>query len=187
MTIGKGLAAALAAAALAGPAAAETVEPWRAVAVLDGDWKDDGRRDRAVLLQADGMADLLIYVGGERPGSFELVEAGRGIAWHGGAWGTIPSLETSPSGGIRVLSQNEAIGRNRWHQALTIAYRGGRFVVAGFTYNAFDTLDPAAGTDCDVNLLTGKGLLNGEPFATAARALPVSDWTEDAAPRECFR
>jgi hypothetical protein len=32
----------------------------------------------------------------------------------------------------------QAIGRSRWEQTLTIAYRNDQFVVAGYTYSYYD-------------------------------------------------
>lgn len=35
---------------------------------------------------------------------------------------------------MQIVSQNDAVGRDRWEKILTIAYRDHDFVVAGFTY-----------------------------------------------------
>lgn len=163
------------------------VDPGRVIDVLGAEWTGDGGLDRAVLVEGREDADLLIYVSAGGPREMQLAAAARDMVWYGAMWGTIPSLSQSPAGGLQVVSQNESIGRNRWHQVLTIAYRGGTFVVAGFTYSDYDTLDPSATTDCDVNLLTGRGIKNGQGFRTSARALPVSEWHAEAVPNECFQ
>jgi len=84
-----------------------------------------------------------------------------------------------------VKSENSAIGRDRWEQALTIARRSGEFVVLGVTYSSRDTLDPKAGGNCDINLATGKGTRNGKAVAIPANPIKVADWTDDSLPKDC--
>ena len=86
---------------------------------------------------------------------------------------------------VIIHSANDAIGRGRWSRKLTVAYIDKTFVVAGYTYNSRDTLDLSAHTNCDVNLLTGRGIKNQKPFKTAVKIVPVADWSEGAIPREC--
>jgi hypothetical protein len=102
-------------------------------------------------------------------------------------YGQEPWLEASEHGSLKLYSENSAIGRERWEQILTIAYRRGAFMVAGYTYTYYDTLDPDAAGQCDVNLLTGKGVHNGTSFKTTLPAMGVSDWTMDTRPPECAR
>ncbi len=83
------------------------------------------------------------------------------------------------NGSIAVTSQQNAIGRNRWEQTLTIAYRNGDFVVAGYTYNYYDTLDPDAAGKCDYNVLTGKAMVNDKPAKVAPRTIKIQDWDEE--------
>lgn len=157
------------AAAIAG---AETVQ-------VDGDIY----RYRAILAETEEGADLYIFTdAGE--GWKQAVHA-RDIVWRGGMYGQEPWLEAQEHGSLKIISENSAIGRNRWEQVLTIAYRGGEFRVAGYTYSYYDTLDPDANGQCDVNLLTGKGELNGKSFKTALGAMPAQNWTMDTRPPEC--
>ena len=140
-------------------------------------------RFRAVLAETDEGGDLYIYTdAGE---GWKLAVEADNIVWRGGMYGQEPWLEATEHGSLKLYSENSAIGRNRWEQILTIAYRGGAFVVAGFTYSYYDTLDPDAGGICDVNLLTGKGEHKGKPFKTSFNALPVQEWTMDTRPPEC--
>jgi hypothetical protein len=87
---------------------------------------------------------------------------------------------------------NEAIGRNRWHLTLTIAWRDGAYRVAGVTYGHYDTLDPENSGGCDLNLLTGRGVQTtslGTQSVTAVDlpAIPVTDWTDETQlPRGCY-
>ncbi|MHA7772444.1 hypothetical protein [Roseibium sp. M-1] len=156
----------------AGIAGAETVQ-------VDGDIY----RYRAILAETEEGADLYIFT--DAGDGWKQAVHARDIVWRGGMYGQEPSLEAQEHGSLKVLSENSAIGRNRWEQVLTIAYRGGEFRVAGYTYSYYDTLDPDANGLCDVNLLTGKGELNGKPIKTTLGALPAQSWTMDTRPPEC--
>lgn len=163
-------------------APAQGIDPARIAAVVTADWTGEGSRDRALLVETEEGADLWILENldeGRRP---PLVA--RNLVWRGAAWGTEPSLALSPQGSLLVIAQNDAIGRSRWRTTLTLAFRGGRLVVAGYTAEARDTLDLSEST-CDVNLLTGRGTLDGRPIRTALRAIPATDWTAETSVPEC--
>lgn len=100
-------------------------------------------------------------------------------------WGTRPSLETNDKGSLLIKSANEAIGRSRWSQTLTIVYRNKEFVVAGLTREERDTLDLKAGGSCDINFLTGKGKRNGKPIETKFPAMKLANWSDEKLPKEC--
>lgn len=157
------------AALAASPAAAQSVA---------SDLNGDGRAEILMLTgMDDGRADLTIDTGAGRV-------VARDIAWVGGI-GQQPELSLAANGSVRLTSMNEAIGRNRWRLALTIAYRDGAYRVAGYTYEWYDTLNlPDRGT-CDLNLLTGRGFLTiadgpAQAVRTSLRARPVTDWKDDA-------
>lgn len=157
-----------------------------ALSHVDADLDGDGVLDTATLTASDGYADLLIV--SSRDGAITMANA----AWMGAAAGTIPELEMTDRGSLILHSMNEAVGRNRWHQLLTIAYRDEAFRVAGFTYGWYDTLNPEANGLCDLNLLTGIGELSIGPEGTPATAIevysvsavPITEW-EDIYPPEC--
>lgn len=140
-------------------------------------------RYKAVLVDTDGGADLYIFKD-EGDGWVEAAHA-RDIAWRGGSYGQSPWLEATGNGSLKVYSENASIGRSRWEQVLTIAYRNNNFVVAGYTLSYYDTLDEALSGTCDVNLLTGKGIHKDKPFRASLKALPVQNWTMDTQPQEC--
>ena len=140
-------------------------------------------RYRAVLVEVEDGADLYIF--GDRGEGMQLFAHAPSIAWRGGMSGQEPRLEVAPNTSLRLISENSSVGRDRWEQVLTIAYRDGRFVVAGYTYSHRDTLDPGAGGKCDVNLLSGKGIQDGRTFRTTMPALPVEEWTMDTSPPGC--
>ncbi|MEM5582499.1 hypothetical protein WNZ15_08570 [Roseibium sp. AS2] len=142
-------------------------------------------RYRAVLAETEEGADLYIFTDAG-DGWKQTVHAGD-IVWRGGMYGQEPWLEARDHGSLKIYSENSAVGRERWEQILTIAYRRGAFVVAGYTYTYYDTLDPDAAGQCDVNLLTGKGVHNDKTFKTSLPAMKVGDWTMDTLPPECAR
>jgi hypothetical protein len=164
--------------------------PDAVVSVVTLDFDGDGDMDRAALVQGkdDAATDLYIYLAGPDPddaGRRELALVKESAAWIGGMWGTLPSLEASPKGSLLLRSQNDAIGRSRWSQTLTIIHRGGRFLVAGFTMTSRDTLEPNSSSSCDVNLLSGQAVRNGKKLTTASKAVELKDWSGDTWPKEC--
>ena len=173
---------------LAGPVMAQTapatVAPEKVLAAVTSDWNDDGSMDRAVLVDGDDGAGLIIYLSDGENGLKPAAYA-PGLVSSGVMFGTLPDLKLSPSGGLQVTSENIGVGRDHWEQTLSLAWRDGQFVVAGITYTANDTLDPKAGGTCDINLLTGKGTANRKAVKLAPAAIPVSQWTDDKLPTAC--
>lgn len=145
------------------------------------DWNGDGLSDRAVLAPGEIDLDLWIFWGAPGGGESLAVRA-RDVVWGGAMMGTEPSLEVTGRGSLQVLSQNDSIGRNRWYETLTVAYRDGRFLVAGFTHEARNTLDLDYGLACDINLLTGRGVVNEREVRSPVRASPVETWSLEERP-----
>ncbi|MAQ83404.1 MAG: hypothetical protein CMH12_09240 [Maritimibacter sp.] len=168
------IAAVLLALACAAPADAQNV--------VDGalsDLNGDGLRERFTLLHYPGAdtADLIIEdTGTGRITAHDFVQSPD-------VPGRIASVDVAPNGSIRVHSLNESIGRGRWRQTLTIAFRDGAYRVAGLTYEYYDTLDLAAFGGCDLNFLNGKGFAwHGTRTRTAMThdnaAVPMVDWSD---------
>ena len=162
------------------PAGAQSLGPMQS-----SDLNNDGRVERFTLIDnGNGSADLQI----ENTGSGVLYA--QNIVWAGGI-GQIPSLSLAPNGSVKVHSQNDSIGRYRWSQVLTIAYRQGQYRVAGFTYSWRDTLNLPDNGTCDLNLLSGRGVVtidNGPQrnISTSMAARPITQWSDDIAPSpEC--
>jgi hypothetical protein len=88
-------------------------------------------------------------------------------------------------GSLLIKSANEAIGRSRWSQTLTIVYRNGQFLVAGLTREARDKLDPKAGGSCELNFLNGKGKSGGKAVESSSRPIKLADWLDEKLPKEC--
>lgn len=165
--------------------------PERVISSVSFDFNEDGAPDRALLVEADNAADLYIYQSVDDPvthnAALKLVFYKKEIAYSGGVFGQLPSLEINERGSLKIKSENVSIGRNRWTQILTVGYRANQFTVLGVTYTAYDTLDPNAFSDCDLNLLSGKGVRKGKPFALQLKAVPLAEWSDDKLPRACLQ
>lgn len=155
---------------------------------------------------SDGQAETLRLIKGSGDWQHLLIESeGMGVifapkiaAKDNMAQNT--QLLMSPHGSPQVEIAHLGIGRHKWMMYLTLAYRKDAIRVAGLTYIHYDTLDPDADGTCDVNLLSGKGILTTHaggviretPFdiATPAPALrdwdgEVDMWSEDFLPPLC--
>lgn len=176
-------------AALTLPAHAQTPGYEKVLSAVTLDFSSSGRQDRAVLaLNAAAAADLYLYLLKDDPrgdSALALAETKKNVAFSGGMWGQLPSLETNGKGSLLIKSANDSIGRDRWSQTLTIVYRNKQFLIGGIAYEARDTLDPKAGGSCDLNLLTGKGVRNGKPVDGKSAPIRLADWSDDKLPKEC--
>jgi hypothetical protein len=141
---------------LALPAAAQDRPAGSLIAGLSGDWNGDDLPDLVLLLAGepdtgDG-ADLVVHLGDGR-GLAEVLRV-PGAVWGGPMWGQTPGLTARTATSFEITSEQTAVGRSPWSQSVTVAWRGGAFVVAGFTHSTYDRIDNTAAR-CDVNLLTG--------------------------------
>ncbi|MBL0371262.1 hypothetical protein JJB09_04400 [Rhizobium sp. KVB221] len=183
---------------LASPAAAEQIDAASFVAAITGDWNKDGAEDLALLSRGQEDMDLHFFL--QDPERQYLKPAGvaRGKVWGRAGpdtfFGQEPSLKALPNGSIQVTTRNDTIGRDRWSQTLTLAYRNTDFVVAGFTYSYYDTLDLNSSGDCDLNVLTGKGIASKPDgkgghiklqIAAGAEFIPFKDWPADGGMKVC--
>jgi hypothetical protein len=163
--------------ALAAPAPAQEMVA-RLVADLDG----DGREETAVLHDTDRIALEIL------DGDGRLAASSPEIVWRGPP-NEGPDLATNAAGSLVVRSANWGIGRGKWEMAVTVAFRQGRFVVAGLTVEMVDTLVPGSDMRCDLNLLTGRGVIEragrAREVRLAERAPPVEAWDERAILRLC--
>ncbi|ABV95031.1 hypothetical protein Dshi_3298 [Dinoroseobacter shibae DFL 12 = DSM 16493] len=177
----QGLWAAIALLASVGLARAEFPAPGTVLAEITVDVTGDGTPDTARLVVGTDADAVLVLDTGQR-----RVTAPK-IAWLGGP-APGPSLEATSAGSLQVVTGNDSIGRERWSQTLTLAWRDDDLLLAGFTYGWRDTLDAANTGRCDVNLLTGRGVLtvNGQETAITQPPdrLPVTLW-DGQPPRSC--
>lgn len=161
------------------------IAPEAVYSVATGDINRDGASDAVLLVEPDDQAyeDIGIYFY-LREGDYlplKLHTVALNMVWGNRAMmGQVPTVSIDERGSVIVTSENIAIGRHKWEQKLTIALRDGQFVVAGYTYSFYDTLDPEANGGCDVNLLTGKGVRedNGREsdMALKPQHIPAAEW-----------
>jgi hypothetical protein len=173
----------------AGPARAEAPSFENVLSVVTLDFTGNGRLERAVLVQnKDDAADLYLYLSKDElttDSVLALVETKKNVAYSGSMWGQLPSLDVNGKGSLLIKSGNEAIGRDRWTQTLTVVYRNKEFLVGGIAYTARDTIDPEGGGSCDLDLLSGKGLRNGKPIEAKLAPIRLADWSDERLPKAC--
>lgn len=171
------------------PAFAQTPGLERVLSAVTLSFGLNGETDRAVLVDNDdATADLYIFLNldpAKSKGDIKPALLKKNAASSGSLWGSRPSLDISGKGSLLIKSANEAIGRDRWSQTLTIVYRNKEFVVAGLTRETRDTLDLNAGGSCDLNFLSGKGKRNGKPVEVSSRPIRLADWSDEDMPKEC--
>ncbi|MEZ5752244.1 MAG: hypothetical protein R3D60_09865 [Paracoccaceae bacterium] len=185
--------AALLAVVLALPAQAQ-VAVGTLLSVTSGDWNGDEYEDAAMLIQAeDGLADLIVYWG-----SFQGMRADftlPSVVFAGPMAGQTPQLRRRSDSAFDILTEQTGVGRTPWSQAITVAYRGGSLMVAGFDHGFYDRLDLSHYGNCSVNLLTNRFSLTVAPGdgaperhdegVTEASSFPLRDLTESFMPTIC--
>ena len=129
-------------------------EPNRLIAALSGDWNGDEMPDAVLLVQADGgNADIQVFTGDFR-GLTPLYTV-PAVVFAGPMAGQSPGLVALTDTSFGITTEQIGIGRTPWSSQLTVAFRDGEFLVAGYTYDFYDRLDLSHYGHCDVNMLTG--------------------------------
>jgi hypothetical protein len=171
--------------------AADAIDPDRIVFAATGDWDKDGSSDLAMLVApAEGSGEddhaVYIYLDDGDTGGLKLKTVVPNKVWGDLTMtGRAPSITALANGSILITTHNDSVGRDRWEQKLTVAYRNFDFVVAGYTYTSYDTLNPDNTSDCDFNVLTGKGKLNGKPVAVSGKLIFLKDWNDETGQEAC--
>jgi hypothetical protein len=170
--------------------AADAIDPDRIVFAATGDWDKDGSSDLAMLVAPAKDTDedhaVYIYLNDGDTGRLKLKTVVPNKVWGDLTMaGRAPSITALANGSILITTHNDSVGRDRWEQKLTVAYRNFNFVVAGYTYTSYDTLDPDNTSECDFNVLTGKGKSSGKPVATKGEIVLLKDWSDDRGQTVC--
>ncbi|MEN3794402.1 hypothetical protein [Fulvimarina sp. MAC3] len=175
--------------------AGDRFSPEDIITVATGDFDGNGAADAAMIVSPqdeDAFAsDLYIFLEGTGedtpPGKLGLALFRKGAAWGARPLlaGQVPHLTALSNGSLRIETENIAIGRNAWEQHVTLAYRDGRFRVAGFTYNAYDRLQEEGEVSCDLNLFSGKGQINGATVRFDVSRTPFEDRKDEDALQIC--
>jgi hypothetical protein len=166
------------------------------------DINNDGKMDRAVLVgdSGGGYMDLYIYLAAgdekldlSRQPDFLKKEITDGSIME-------RALESKGKGSLAVTSCYGCGARKSSEETITIAYRGGEFLVAGYTRSWVwnSEVHKADGSwdmetlmgGCDINFLTGKGVASqsldeGKPLTEKFTPIKLSDWSEEKRPRAC--
>jgi hypothetical protein len=164
-------------------------------AVLSGDWNGDEAPDAALLYaHEDGMTDLVILQGSGYRGLQPLLDL-PGVIWSGPMAGQMPGFEARSDTSFAIRSEQTGVGRTPWYQWVTVAWRDGAYVVAGYDYSFYDRLDLSHHGNCSVNLLAGRYTLDHGPGDEAAEihregrtddvAFPLADLREGWQARAC--
>lgn len=166
----------------------------RIIAMTSGDWNKDGTPDLAVVATPgdDSGDDNGLYVYVAKPEENRLTLA---LSLPNTVWGNLtmygqePELAALANGSFTLTTKNDSIGRDRWRQSLTIAYRNFDFIVAGYTFSSYDTIaeDGAENStrDCDLNVLTGKGKSGGRAVSGQPQFVLLKDWKNEIARTAC--
>lgn len=183
---------------LACAATAQNQTPLPPIAGLSGDWNGDEMADLALLVpggsDAEPGVDLVLYLGDGQ--GLQQVLRVQDVVFGGPMWGQTPGLQARSATSFSILSEQTAMGRSPWSQAVTVAWRNGAFVVAGFTHSSYDRIENTAAR-CDVNLLTGgweveltpadDGPARIQTGRDGPRAFALTDLSETYWPEVCAR
>ncbi|MEO0544719.1 MAG: hypothetical protein AAFY99_12970 [Pseudomonadota bacterium] len=152
--------------------------------------------DLAILIEPSAESDadytLVILADAAGPGG-SLGEIARfeNAAWGGTGdiYGNRPSVAFTDAGSLQLRSGNDAIGRNRWQQTLTLVWRENTVILAGFTYFERDTLSENSEYGCDINLLTSVAEITNansvQRTVLDAVAIPFRQWLDMGRPHLC--
>jgi hypothetical protein len=169
-----------------GQEAARVQSGLRATQEVTLDMDGDGKPDLAVLtFNAENGADLAIYLGhGDGP----LDLSRKPTLRKNNIAGNIAVTLESKGGKSLKLSSSCGGCSNSYETILTIAYRGGAFIVAGYTLS-WDTRTAAG--ECDINFLAGMGTVSkgidgrARPLKGSFAPTKLADWSEKHEPRVC--
>lgn len=181
----------------------------------------DGKMDRAVLvlvgpgrtdfhpltaerygLSEDESVDLYLYLGAgdeqidlARKPSFvrKAIVDTKETSW-------VQPLERNGGGSLLVTSVYGWGARQSWGETLTVAYRKGEFLVAGYSRGwewGNEVRKPDGGWDvetiiggCDINFLSGKGVVSegldeSKPIKGKFTPIKLADWSTADRPEAC--
>lgn len=152
---------------------------------IDVDLNGDGLLDHAKLSETPkgGAADLTIFL--RQPDETLRQEVvAKSLVWVG-AEGEEPLLSVHKNSALRIDSVDRLNPRKFWQQTLTVTLHNGKFVLAGFSYNWYDTGEETI-YFCNADLLSGSiergqranGILDGVGLHTDAKAVPIDTWIQ---------
>ena len=156
----------------------------------------------AYVLNASGENDygrVVIYL--DDPNNMDkqmlAVSNDKFVSTGGPLTGDEPSLATNRRDSLLIQAGNDGFGRTAWHETVTVAYRNGQLVVAGYDFDDYDKLGDDPTKNCSVNFLTGKGILTMTPgeshpgkakvtkLTVSTQPVLLKDWTAAMRPAGC--
>lgn len=160
------------------------------------DIDNDGKTDRAATVEnADnGQTDLYIYLGS---GDTKLDLSDKPTFLRKALTDNrITGVESKSKGSLAITSCFGCGASKSWEETLTIVYRHGNFIVAGYSRDwdwNVQTSDGDVKTkvgSCDINYLTGKGvasrdLSDGKPVHGKFVPVDLAHWSYDKRPKPC--
>ena len=174
--------------ALLGPATSACAEDAivdAAMADIDGDVRQD-----LVTLTRPGDRDahdvgIAVYL---RDRDLPILK--RAVLLPARFWGTDsagqqPEITILENRSIKIHTENMAFGRSHWERTYTLSWRGGRLLVAGFTYAFNDTIEHGQSGSCDLDLLTGQGIRNGRKLALSGQRIDLAEWDDSIGMSAC--
>lgn len=156
------------------------------------DMDQDGKTDWAIIMQeADGPADLYIYLDVEKPDPSRQPDFVRKRLTED----RVINLESKSMGSLSVTSCFGCGAIKSTEETLTIVHRRGKFLVGGYSRNWDWNQQRSSGVettlgDCDINYLTGKGTVSkdleeGKPIKGKFKPVPLKDWSSEMRPKAC--
>ncbi|CAN7673910.1 hypothetical protein [Mesorhizobium sp. LjNodule214] len=149
-------------------AMAEPIESQKIITAATGDFNRDGATDLVMIVetQPSDPMDVHFFLGDKEHNYLKPAGVVREQVY--GEWNgydrpgyknsdTEPQLTALANGSIKFYLPAMPEGSERTNQTLTIAWREGAFIVAGFAYVHDDALKDNSKSRCDYNVLTGKG------------------------------
>lgn len=191
--------------ALPTTALAEPIETQKIITAAAGDWNGDGAIDLAMIVETEpGAAMDMHFFLRDKEHNF-LKPAGIVQEQMYGEWNGYdrpgyeasyiePELTALPNGSIKLYIPGIPSNGARTDQTLTIAWRNNGFVVAGFSYDYHDYMKDNVASDCDYNLLTGKGKSSKmqpdgtrmhRTVAVEGKVVPFAEWDSGASFTDC--
>jgi len=183
----------------------EPIDTLKIITAVTGDFNGDGAVDLAMVVetQPGNPMDIHFFLRDKEHNYLkpvEIVHEQIDAEWNGydrpgyENSDTEPELTMLPNGSIKFYLPAPEIGSERTNQTLTIAYRDGAFIVAGFAYDSDDYLQENAASACDYNVLTGKGTSSKQQpdgstkhktVSTEGRTVAFRDWNAGDAFAAC--
>ncbi|ESY74177.1 hypothetical protein X740_31945 [Mesorhizobium sp. LNHC221B00] len=183
----------------------EPIETQKIITAAAGDWNGDGAIDLAMIVETEpGAAMDMHFFLRDKEHNF-LKPAGIVQEQMYGEWNGYdrpgyeasyiePELTALPNGSIKLYIPGIPSNGARTDQTLTIAWRNNGFVVAGFSYDYHDYMKDNVASDCDYNLLTGKGKSSKmqpdgtrlhRTVAVEGKVVPIAEWDSGASFTDC--